>query len=38
MRGGVKSAVAAGFFFFFFLERELLSRIMGDPIVGSRRD
>ena len=30
-----KSAVAVGFF---LRERELLSRIVGDPIVGSRRD
>ena len=34
----MKLAVAAGFFFFFLRERELLSRIVGDPTVGSRRD
>ena len=32
-----KSVVAAGSFLF-LRERELLSRIMGDPIVGSCRD
>ena len=32
-----KLAVAAGFLLF-LRERELLSRIVGDPTVGSRRD